>query len=103
LTPGAFALIVAEKYDPAEGSDIAPRETAVLVRVSGRIGADGLSNTGEPVRLLTGAGAVVSQYGGFVDVSATAWSGKSVKRASLDACDGPSAWTSSPSLPTPGW
>jgi hypothetical protein len=103
LSPGVFALIVAEKYDPAEGSDIAPREGALLVRVPGRIGGDGLSNAGEEVRLLTATGDVVSQYGGFVDVSATAWSGKSVKRSSLEVCDGATAWTTSPTPATPGW
>jgi hypothetical protein len=103
LAPGAFALIVAEKYDPAEGSDVPPREGALLVRVPGRIGSDGFSNSGEVVRLVTAAGDVVSQYGGFVDVSATAWSGKSVKRSSPEACDAASAWTTSPTPATPGW
>jgi hypothetical protein len=103
LAPGVFALIVAEKYDPAEGSDVAPREGTLLVRVSGRIGSDGLSNAGEVVRLLTAGGDVISQYGGFVDVSASAWSGKSVKRSSLEACDTATAWTTAPTSPTPGW
>ena len=103
LAPGAFALIVAEKYDPAEGSDVAPRGDALLVRVPGRIGSDGFSNSGEIVRLVTAAGDVVSQYGGFVDVSTTAWSGKSVKRSSPEACDAAIAWTTTPTPPTPGW
>jgi len=103
LSAGAFALVVAEKYDAAEGSDVPPREGALLVLVPGRIGGDGLSNAGEPVRLLTSAGDVISQYGGWVDVNASAWSGKSVKRSSPEACDLASAWNTTPSAATPGW
>jgi hypothetical protein len=103
LAPGAFALVVAEKYDPAEGSDIPPREGTLLLPVPGKIGADGMSNAGEPVRLSTPGGDVISQYGGWVDVSASAWSGKSVKRASPDACDAATAWSSTPSPATPGF
>jgi hypothetical protein len=103
LCPGAFALIVPEKYDPAEGSDVPPRDGTLLIPVSGRLAGDGLSNAGEAVRLLSSAGDVVSQYGGWVDVSATAWSGKSVKRSSPDACDAPVAWSATPGPATPGW
>jgi hypothetical protein len=103
LAPEAFALVVAEKYDPAEGSDIPPREGSLLLLVPGKIGADGLSNGGEPVRLSTPAGDLISQYGGWVDVSASAWSGKSVKRISVDACDAPAAWSSTPSPASPGF
>ncbi len=103
LPAGAFAVVVPESYDPADGKDPAPRDGAVVVRVPGRLAGDGLANTGEPVRLLTPDGFVISQYGGWVDVSATAWSGKSVKRSSPDACDSPDAWSKTPSAPTPGW
>jgi hypothetical protein len=103
LPPGGFAVIVGEKYDPADGKDIAVRDSAVLVRAAGRIGSDGLANAGEVVSLLAAGGQVISQYGGFVDVSASAWSGKSVKRTSIDACDGLAAWTATPSPATPGW
>jgi hypothetical protein len=103
LLPGAFALIVGETYDPADGKDPGPAQGSLVVHVSGRIGSDGLSNSGEPVRLVNLAGQIVSQYGGWVDVNATAWSGKSTKRISADACDAPDAWSKSPSSPTPGW
>ncbi len=103
LPAGAFAVVVPELYDPADGKDPAPRDGAVVVRVPGRLAGDGLANAGEPVRLLTPDGFVISQYGGWVDVSATAWSGKSVKRSSPEACDGPDAWSKTPSAPTPGW
>jgi hypothetical protein len=103
LPAGAYAVVVAEAYNPADGKDPSPREGTLVVRVAGRLGADGLSNAGEPVRLLTADGFVVSQYGGWVDVSATAWSGKSVKRTAPEACDSTDAWSKTPSAPTPGW
>jgi hypothetical protein len=103
LPAGAYAVVVPEAYNPADGKDPAPRDGTLIVRVPGRLAGDGLANTGEPVRLLNAGGFVISQYGGWVDVSATAWSGKSVKRASPQSCDGPDAWTKAPSSPTPGW
>jgi hypothetical protein len=98
-----FALVVAATFVVDDGKDPVPRDGTVIVPVSGRIGADGLSNDGEPVRLVSGDGAVVSQYGGWVNTSSTAWNGMSVHRVSADACDQPSAWTSTPEVPTPGW
>ena len=103
LPPGAFAVIVAETYDPADGKDPAPRNGTLILRVPGRLAGDGLSNAGEAVRLLSGDGYVVSQYGGWIDTSATAWSGKSVKRTTPQSCDAHDAWGSSPTSPTPGW
>ena len=100
---GGFALLVAATFVADDGKDPVPRDGTVIVPVSGRIGADGLSNSGEPVRLVSSDGVVVSQYGGWVDVSAAAWNGMSVHRVSVDACDQPSAWTSTPEMPTPGW
>jgi len=102
LAAGAYAVIVPEGF-AVDGKDPAPRDGTLVVRVVGRLGSDGLSNAGEVVRLLTAQGDVISQYGGWVDVSATAWSGKSVKRVSPDACDAADAWSKSPSAPTPGW
>ena len=100
---GGFALIVAASFVADDGKDPVPRDGTLIVPVSGRIGSDGLSNSGEPVRLVSTDGVVVSQYGGWVDVSATVWNGMSVRRVSVDACDQPSAWTSTPEMPTPGW
>jgi Lamin Tail Domain len=103
LPAGAYAIVVPEAYNPADGKDPAPRDGTVIVRVPGRLAGDGLANAGEPVRLISADGFVISQYSGLVDVSATAWSGKSVKRASPEVCDGPDAWSKTPSAPTPGW
>jgi hypothetical protein len=103
LLPGGYALIVGDVYNLADGKDPAPAEATLLVHVAGRIGSDGLSNSGEIVRLVNPDGQVVSQYGGWVDVGATAWSGRSTKRSSVDACDAADAWSRTPSAPTPGW
>jgi hypothetical protein len=103
LPAGAFAVLVPEGYDAADGRDSAPRDGTLVVRVPGRLAGDGLANSGEPVRLLTPDGFVISQYGGWVDVSAAAWSGKSVKRSWPEDCDGPDSWGKTPSAPTPGW
>lgn len=99
---GGFALLVPEAFVLDDGKDPPPRESAVLVRVSGKIGSDGFANAGEPVRLVKG-GTVVSQYGGWVNTSATSWNGRSVSRISVDSCDQASAWTTTPQNPTPGW
>jgi hypothetical protein len=103
LAPGAYALVVADSYNPADGKDPAPADGTLLLHVAGRLGSDGLSNSGEAIRLLDAAGQVVSLYGGWVDAGATSWSGRSTKRVSPEACDAPDAWSKSPSAPTPGW
>ena len=103
LAPGERALIVGEAYVPTDPKDVPPRDGTSLIRVSGKLGGDGLSNTGEVVRLFSPKGDVISQYGGQVNTSATAWSGKSVARASPRACDGIAAWSATPQTPTPGW
>ncbi len=101
LSAGAYALVVTSGYDPAEGSDPAPRPGTLLLRVDSRLGADGLSNNGEVVQLLQ-ADALVSSYGGWVSVSAGSWNGKSVHRLVQSACDAPAAWNRTPLPPTPG-
>jgi hypothetical protein len=101
LVGGAYALVVTSAYDPESGSDPAPRPGTMLLRVDTRIGADGLSNGGEVVRLVQGD-TVISSYGGWVDVSASAWSGHSVHRLVETACDRPDAWNHTPLQPTPG-
>jgi hypothetical protein len=103
LPPAGFAVVVAEKYDPAEGSDVPPAAGAVLVPVPGRIGSDGLANAGEAVELRAATGDVISRYGGWIDTSPSAWSGKTVKRSTMQACDGAGAWSTIPTAATPGW
>jgi hypothetical protein len=101
LDPGAYALVVTSAYDPGNGADPPPRAGTPLLRVDSRIGADGLSNGGEVVRLLLGD-AVISSYGGWVDVSSSAWAGHSVERLLETACDRKDAWNHTPMEPTPG-
>jgi len=101
LVAGAYGLVVTSAYDPQGGADPPPRPRTALFRVDGRIGADGLSNGGEAVRLVQGD-TVVSSYGGWVDVSSSAWAGHSVHRLVETACDRADAWSRTPLPPTPG-
>jgi len=100
---GGFALVVSADFLMDDGKDLVPRDGTAIVRVSGRIGIDGLSNNGAPISLVSPDGTTISEYGGWVNVSASAWNGMSVHRVSVDACDQPSAWTNAPETPTPGW
>jgi hypothetical protein len=102
LAAGGYALVVTSTYDPDEGSDPSPRAGTLLVRVDTRLGADGLSNSGEAVELVEGD-AVVSSYGDWVSVSAGSWNGKAVHRLVQTACDSSNAWNHTPLSPTPGW
>jgi hypothetical protein len=101
LEPGAYALVVTSAYSAAGGPDVPPRPGTQLLRVDARLGGDGLSNGGEVTRLLLGD-AVVSSYGGWVDVSSVAWAGKSVHRLVESACDQRGAWNHTPLPATPG-
>jgi hypothetical protein len=106
LAAGAYALIVPSTYDPGSPHDVPPRAGTLMVPVDTRLGADGLSNTGEVVRLRmpgTGTEPVISLYGGWVDVSAASAAGKSVHRLTDGSCDHPTAWTKPPRVATPGW
>ncbi len=71
------------------------------MRVDSRLGSDGLSNSGEVVKLVQGD-SVVSSYGGWVDVSSSVWAGRSVHRLVQSACDRADAWNVTPLPPTPG-
>jgi hypothetical protein len=101
LAAGGYALVVTSTYDPEEGSDPSPRAGTLLLRVDTRLGADGLSNSGEAVALVQGD-AVVSSYGGWVSVSAGSWNGNAVHRLVQTACDSSNAWNHTPLPPTPG-
>ena len=101
LAAGGYALVVTATYDPNLGSDPAPRAGTLLLRIDTRLGADGLSNSGESVQLVMGD-AVVSSYGGWVSVSAGSWNGHAVHRLVQTACDGANAWNHTPLAPTPG-
>ncbi len=101
LVGGGYALIVASTYVPGQAGDPAPRAGTLLVRVDARIGSDGLSNSGEAVRLVQGQ-TPISTYGGWVAVSSSGWSGQAVHRLDPAACDDAQAWNRTPMPPTPG-
>jgi hypothetical protein len=61
IQPGEFVLLVNEAFDERYGYDVPVSEAVVLLRVS-RLGKNGLSNSGEPLRLRDASGAVVSQF-----------------------------------------
>lgn len=104
LPPRTYAIVVAEAWSESAGPDPPPAAGSLVVRVPGRLGRDGLSNGGESVTLREGKGAVVSVYGGFVDMSATAWNGRSAHRVPPDdPCDQRYLWTERPQPPSPGW
>jgi hypothetical protein len=103
LGGGAYALVVPSGFDVASSKDTPPRAGTALLRVDSHIGADGLSNSGEIVRLLSSRGNIISSYSAAVDVSASSWSGRSVHRAPEDACDQEASWARHPAAATPGW
>lgn len=59
LPVGAFGLIVARDYSASAGDDVVPLPTAVPLVVE-RVGHRGLTNGGEPLRLVDATGRVVS-------------------------------------------
>jgi hypothetical protein len=101
VAPGAYVIVAPSSYDPQQGQDAGPRFGTAILRVDTRLGSDGLSNGGEPVRLLLGE-TIVSSYGGWVDVAAGSWAGRAVHRLEGSTCDRPDAWSRLPLEPTPG-
>jgi hypothetical protein len=95
------ALLVPENYDPAEGQDPAPAASALLVRLEGSLGGNGLMNSeAEPVELRDGTGIVVSAYRGECGKPKSGLSAARVL-ADLPEAD-PAAWPAAPAAPTPG-
>jgi len=104
VPPKVYVLVVATAFDTSVGPDPQPAASVAILRVEGRLGRDGLSNSGETVTLRDAQGEVVSQYGGFIDTSATPWNGRSVHRVPPDdPCDQRNLWTERPQPPSPGW
>lgn len=61
LPPGGFALIANELFTEDGELDPAPAPGALILRV-GKLGKGGLSNAGEPLKLLDAQGAVISRF-----------------------------------------
>jgi hypothetical protein len=101
--PGERVLVVPSGFDAASEKDTARAPGTQLVRVDTRLGFDGLSNSGEMVRLRGRDGVLVSSYSAATPVSTAAWAGKSVHRVPESGCDQMASWTQRPLPATPGW
>lgn len=83
LAPGAFALLVNESFVEDDELDVPPSTGTLLVRVP-KLGKNGLSNAGEPLRLSDATGRVVSRLPALKSTKA----GLSVARVAPRAPDG---------------
>lgn len=98
IEPGGFALIVNEAFDELASYDVPPHEGALLVRVP-KLGKNGLSNSGEPLRLIDARGQLRSGF----PMQPKPKAGRSVVRTSPHALDdAPDAFIVADE-PTPGW
>lgn len=61
LAPGQYALLVSQAFSLDAPGDVAPAPKTVLLRLPS-LGKAGLSNSGEPLRLLDPDGRVVSRF-----------------------------------------
>jgi hypothetical protein len=80
--PGAHVLVVREDF-ASFGQDVVPAEATPFLRVA-ELGKNGLSNSGEPLRLLDRSGAVLSAFPPLASKHA----GVSLARRNLDTLDG---------------
>jgi hypothetical protein len=83
LQPGEYGLLVGEGYDASSWVDAIPAEGTVLIGVSS-VGTGGLSNAGEPLRLVGADGSAVSS----VPPRASKHPGGSIVRVRPEAPDG---------------
>ncbi|HNS95889.1 MAG TPA: lamin tail domain-containing protein [Polyangiaceae bacterium] len=97
LQPGQFGLIVGQGYDPASWVDAAPAEHTVFLPVTS-VGIAGLSNAGEPLRLVDHEGQAVS----FVPPIASKRPGGSIIRLRPEAPDIPASFAVDLQGGTPG-
>jgi hypothetical protein len=81
VAPGAHVLVVREDFGSL-GQDVVPAEATPFLRVA-ELGKNGLSNSGEPLRLLDRSGAVLSAFPSLASKHA----GVSLARRSLDTTD----------------
>jgi hypothetical protein len=85
VSPGAHVLVVREDF-ASLGQDVVPAEATPLLRVA-ELGKNGLSNSGEPLRLLDRSGVVLSAFPSLASKHA----GVSLARRSLDTNDADAA------------
>jgi len=84
LEPGGFAVLVGIDFDETSRYDELPASSALLVRALTGLGKNGLSNSGEPLRLVNPEGSVLSR---FPSEPKPNKAGKSVARRAPDALD----------------
>jgi hypothetical protein len=84
LDPGARVLLVADAFDPSDGSDVPIPAGTPLIRIGKAIGKAGLANRGEPLFLRDAQGRRVSASPGTPAPSA----GTCIARISEDPRDG---------------
>ncbi len=99
LEPGAFVVLVGAAFDDESRYDVQPDPSALLVRAEGTLGKNGLSNSGEPLKLVGLAGEVLSRFPSEPKPSKP---GHSVARSSPAALDDDPAAFQLVEMPTPG-
>jgi hypothetical protein len=82
LPVGRYGLVVGEGYDPNSWVDAAPSSEAIVLRVPS-VGTAGLSNAGEPIRLMGRDGSTASR----VPAIASKRQGWSIVRVRPEAAD----------------
>lgn len=95
--PGAMAVIVNDDFSADGEYDTAPSASAVIVRVE-KLGKNGLSNSGEPLKLMSPDGTVISRFPPVPKPKA----GASVARVAPEAPDGVESSFVLSTAPTPG-
>jgi len=96
LPPGQFAVVVSEKFVEDAEVDVPPSPGAIMVVVP-VLGKNGLSNSGELIRLVDPEGHTISRFPGLPKPKA----GQSVSRLTPSSPDGVSS-SFAISEPTPG-
>lgn len=101
LQAGGYAVIVSEGYQPSAGGDPPPAAGALMIRLSGSIGSQGLRNSGESLTLSDASGQVIASAPAPTSPTGP---GISVERSNPYAPDGdPANWLpNSAGSSTPG-
>lgn len=82
LQPGQFALVVSPSFDPQSWVDRPPAAGARILRVE-KLGTDGISNAGEPLRIVSKTGQTASS----IPPIASPRAGESIARLAVDLPD----------------
>lgn len=72
LEPGAFVLVAREDFDATGGWDVAPAKSTVVLRVPELV-THGLSNSGEPLALVSRTGATLSSLPSRAAKAGVSW------------------------------